>query len=304
MSHSPVAAILGIDLGTTNCAFAYAAAHQADAPVQPFPIPQLVNPGEVRAEPLLPSCLFLPGAADFPEGSTALPWDPAPPNVVGQLAKKRGVEVPHRVVLSAKSWLSYSGVDRTSAILPLAADEGMPRVSPSEASRRYLEHLRQSWNHAHPELPFEQQMVLVTVPASFDAVARELTLGAAHQAGYGEVVLLEEPQAAFYAWLERHADWRNRVRPGDLILVVDVGGGTTDFSLIAITESAGELQLERVAVGEHILLGGDNMDLALAHFEAHLVDGRHPAELLGDAFDAQLHWTSGQMKSPSEPRGP
>ena len=262
----PPAAVLGIDLGTTNCAFAFALVQDEAISVQPFPIPQLVNPGEVRAEPLLPSCLFLPGAADFPEGSTALPWDPAPPNVAGQLAKKRGVEVPHRVVLSAKSWLSYSGVDRTSQILPLAADEGMPRISPAEASRRYLEHLRQAWNHSHPELPFERQMVLVTVPASFDAVARELTLAAAAQAGLGEVVLLEEPQAAFYAWIERHPDWRSRVRPGDLILVVDVGGGTTDFSLIAITEANGELQLDRVAVGEHILLGGDNMDLALAHF--------------------------------------
>jgi molecular chaperone DnaK (HSP70) len=265
MSNSP-AHVIGIDLGTTNCALAFIRAKEEDAQVQPFAIEQLVNPGEVRAEPLLPSCLFLPGAADFPEGSTALPWDPTPPNVIGQLAKKRGVEVPHRVVLSAKSWLSYTGVDRTSAILPLAADEGMPQVSPAEASRRYLEHLRQAWNHAKPDEPFEKQMVLVTVPASFDAVARELTVEAAKQAGYGDVVLLEEPQAAFYAWIERHPDWRKRVRPGDLILVVDVGGGTTDFSLIAISESGGELQLERVAVGEHILLGGDNMDLALAHF--------------------------------------
>ena len=265
MSHTPTA-VIGIDLGTTNSALASASVLDEAIAVQPFAIPQLVNPGEVRAEPLLPSCLFLPGAADFPEGSTALPWDPAPPNVVGQLAKKRGVEVPHRVVLSAKSWLSYSGVDRTSEILPLAADEGMPRISPAEASRRYLEHLRQAWNHKHPELPFERQTVLVTVPASFDAVARDLTLAASKQAGLGEVVLLEEPQAAFYAWIERHPDWRSRVRPGDLILVVDVGGGTTDFSLIAITESNGELQLDRVAVGEHILLGGDNMDLALAHF--------------------------------------
>ncbi len=260
--------VLGIDLGTTNCALSFVDASEADEPhtVQPFAIPQLVNPGEVRAEALLPSCLFLPGAADFPEGSTALPWDPAPPNVLGQLAKKRGVEVPHRVVLSAKSWLSYSGVDRTSAILPLAAGEEMPRVSPSEASRRFLEHLRQAWNHEHPKAPFERQQVLVTVPASFDAVARELTLGAAHDAGYKDVVLLEEPQAAFYAWIERHPDWRSRVKPGDLILVVDVGGGTTDFSLIAVTEAEGQLQLDRVAVGEHILLGGDNMDLALAHF--------------------------------------
>ncbi len=179
MSITP-AAVLGIDLGTTNAALAFAIPTEAETAVQPFPAPQLVNPGEVRAEALLPSCLFLPGAADVPEGSTALPWDATPPNVVGQLAKQRGVEVPHRVVLSAKSWLSYSGVDRTSAILPLAADEGMARISPAEASRRFLEHIRQAWNYAHPELPFDRQMVVLTdsatVPRSRCAFTRTTVL--------------------------------------------------------------------------------------------------------------------------------
>ena len=261
--------VIGIDLGTTNSALAFAelvagADPFAPANVQLLPIPQLVNPGEVRDEDLLPSFLYLPGATDFPAGATALPWNPDPPCVVGRLAQKRGAEVSGRLVSSAKSWLSHSGVDRTSPLLPFRAPEGVDKISPVEASRRYLEHLRDAWNAQQPKAPFAAQQVLVTVPASFDAVARELTLDAARQAGYANITLLEEPQAAFYAWIERHSDWRERVQVGDLILVVDIGGGTTDFSLIAVTESAGELALNRVAVGEHILLGGDNVDLALA----------------------------------------
>jgi hypothetical protein len=261
--------VIGIDLGTTNCALAYAEVKPdadpfAPANVQLAAIPQLVNPSETRAEDLLPSFLYLPGATDFPAGSLALPWDAARDYAVGRLAQKRGVENAGRLVSSAKSWLSHSGVDRTSALLPFRAPEGVENVSPVEASRRYLEYLRQAWDSTMPEAPFTAQQVLVTVPASFDAVARELTLDAARQAGYQNITLLEEPQAAFYAWIERHPDWRERVRVGDLILVVDIGGGTTDFTLIAVTESAGELALNRVAVGEHILLGGDNIDLALA----------------------------------------
>ncbi|MBV9772252.1 MAG: Hsp70 family protein, partial [Bryobacterales bacterium] len=266
--------VIGIDLGTTNCALAYAAG-DGDLLDQPsvavLEIPQLVNPGEVRDEPLLPSFLYVPGTADFPAGSIALPWDESPGYVVGALAQKRGAEVASRLVSSAKSWLSHAGVDRTAPILPPNAPEGVPKVSPVEASRRYLEHLRNAWNSKMPDALFTGQQVLVTVPASFDAVARELTLKAAEEAGYKNLLLLEEPQAAFYAWIERHPDWRERVRVGDLILVVDIGGGTTDFTLIAVTEQAGELALERVAVGEHILLGGDNIDLALArHLEQQL----------------------------------
>jgi hypothetical protein len=260
---------IGIDLGTTNSALAYAeiaAAADPFAPanVQLAAIPQLVNPGEVRDESLLPSFLYLAGASDFPAGAMALPWDAERSFVVGCLAQKRGAENVGRLVSSAKSWLSHSGVDRTSALLPFRAPEGVAKISPVEATRRYLEHLREAWDAQHPDAPFTAQQVLVTVPASFDAVARELTLEAAKQAGYRNVTLLEEPQAAFYAWIERHDDWRQRAQPGDLILVVDIGGGTTDFTLIAVTESNGELALERIAVGDHILLGGDNIDLALA----------------------------------------
>ncbi|MBL8226986.1 MAG: Hsp70 family protein [Bryobacterales bacterium] len=261
--------VIGIDLGTTNCGVASAdTSLAADAlhlpPVELQPVTQLVNPGEVTPEALLPSSLYIPDEKDFPEGSTVLPWEHDASFVVGTLAQRRGVERSNRLVNSAKSWLSHSGVDRTSTILPLNAPEGTRKVSPLEASRHYLEHVRKAWDHAHPDAPFGDQQVLVTVPASFDAVARELTQRAAEEAGYKSVTLLEEPQAAFYAWLERHPDWRERVKVGDLILVVDIGGGTTDFTLIAVTESCGELSLERVAVGDHILLGGDNLDLALA----------------------------------------
>ena len=263
--------VIGIDLGTTNCSLAFADPAAITDPhqlpeVKLFSIPQLVNPGEVQEETVLPSFLFLPGALDFPPGSLALPWNPDPPYVAGRLAQNRGVENAARLVHSAKSWLCHTGVDRSAAILPSNAPDGVNKISPIEASRAYLDHLRCAWEWKRPDAPFDQQQVLLTVPASFDAVARELTLRAAKLAGYQDVILLEEPQAAFYAWIERHPDWRERIKVGDLILVADIGGGTTDFTLITVTEENGELKLERVAVGDHILLGGDNMDLALARF--------------------------------------
>jgi len=265
-----VAHSIGIDLGTTNSALAFTEIAESQTteqmqPVQLASIPQLTNANEVGAEPLLPSFLYIPGERDFAAGATALPWNPKPAYVVGKLAQRRGAEVSSRLVSSAKSWLSYSAVDRTAAMLPWKAAEGLARISPLDASTEYLRHLRAAWDHEHPEAPFDKQEVLVTIPASFDAIARELTQRAAESAGYHNVTMLEEPQAAFYAWIERHPDWRQRVGKGDLVLVVDIGGGTTDFTLIAVTEQDGELRLERVAVGEHILLGGDNIDLALAH---------------------------------------
>ncbi|MGH9639957.1 MAG: Hsp70 family protein, partial [Bryobacteraceae bacterium] len=184
--------------------------------------------------------------------------------VTGQLARARGVENASRLVASAKSWLSHQTADPAQALLPLAAPEGIQKVSPVEASRQYLEHMRLAWDQTHGETKFQEQAVLITVPASFDAAARDLTQRAAKLAGYPEVTIIEEPQAAFYAWLERNPDWREQVKPGDLILVVDIGGGTTDFTLISVTEHEGELELARVAVGEHLVLGGDNMDLAVA----------------------------------------
>ena len=279
---------IGIDLGTTNCALAWTEL-SGDGTVHLAPIPQLVNANEVAAEPLLPSFLYIPGERDFPPGSIALPWNAEPRFVAGKLAQRRGAEVSSRLVSSAKSWLSYSSVDRTAAMLPWKAAEGVTHISPVDASAEYLKHLRSAWDEEHPDDPFDRQEVLVTVPASFDAVARDLTGKAAEAAGYRNLVMLEEPQAAFYAWIDRHPGWRQTVNKGDLVLVVDIGGGTTDFTLIAVTEKAGELQLERVAVGEHILLGGDNIDLALAHTVAAdlAAKGRKI-----DAFQLQALWSN------------
>lgn len=256
--------VIGIDLGTTNSALAFAPANEDRAAVELFPLLQLVNPGETASLNLLPSSLYIPGQREFVEGALALPWNSNPPYIAGQLARARGVENASRLVASAKSWLSHQTADPAQPLLPLAAPEGIQKISPVDASRQYLEHMRLAWDQAHSEAKFKDQAVLITVPASFDAAARDLTQRAAKLAGYPEVTIIEEPQAAFYAWIERNPNWREQVKPGDLILVVDIGGGTTDFTLISVTEQDGELQLERVAVGEHLVLGGDNMDLAVA----------------------------------------
>ncbi|MGO9270156.1 MAG: Hsp70 family protein [Terriglobia bacterium] len=263
--------IVGIDLGTTNSALAHcpaAVAEDAD-PISVQDIPQLVNPNEVAERRLLPSFLYIPGEVDFPKGSLALPWEREPRFVIGELARKRGAESPARLVASAKSWLCYAAVDRTADLLPWQAPEEVPKLSPIEVSSHFLQYLRSVWDNHYakkkPELALTEQEVLLTVPASFDEEARELTRLAAERAGLKNVTLLEEPQAAFYAWLDNQGDgWRSRIKVGDLVLVCDVGGGTTDFSLITVSEENGELALKRVAVGDHILLGGDNMDLALA----------------------------------------
>ena len=262
--------VVGIDLGTTNCALAWVDTTAGEAArVRIQEIPQLVNPGEVAARTLLPSFLYAPGDVDFPAGSLLLPWDETPRFVTGELARRRGAENPLRLVASAKSWLSHGGANRTAPILPWGAPDEVPHISPVDASAEYLKHLAAVFHRevagGDAALALVHQDVLLTVPASFDEEARELTVRAARSAGLERVTLLEEPQAAFYAWLDALGDgWRRRVRVGDLVLVCDVGGGTTDFSLIAVGERDGDLTLERVAVGEHILLGGDNMDLALA----------------------------------------
>ena len=265
--------IVGIDLGTTHCVLAYTS---TDVPeheppdVRLLEIPQVVGAGEVQAQPLLPSFLLLPGPHDVPEGALALPWNAEADAAVGVYARERGAELPTRLVASAKSWLSHTGVDRTSAILPWNAPEDARRVSPLEASVRYLAHLRDAWNERmaqeDPDVRLETQEIYLTVPASFDPVARELTVRAAREAGFENLTLLEEPQAAFYAWIRaRGADWREAVEVGESVLVCDVGGGTTDLSLIEVVEEEGNLELRRAAVGNHVLLGGDNMDLTLAY---------------------------------------
>jgi hypothetical protein len=264
---------IGIDLGTTHSALSYVDLQASDgekADQGVLPVPQLSAPGTVEALPLLPSFMYLPHPDELAPGELALPWsngEAAP--VVGEMARSRGAGTPIRLVSSAKSWLSHPSVDRRAAILPTDAPEEVARVSPLTASTRYLDHLKHAWNAAHPEAPFEQQAVTVTIPASFDPAARELTAEAARDAGYGSPVLLEEPQAALYSWIQgSNGAWRKQVKAGDIVLVVDVGGGTSDFSLIAILERDGNLEPHRVAVGDHILLGGDNMDLALAHLVA------------------------------------
>jgi molecular chaperone DnaK (HSP70) len=260
---------VGIDLGTTNCALAFARTGD-EAQLEVLEVPQLVAAGEVQARPLLPSFLYLPSEVELPAGALALPWDRSGHDAVGVFAREQGASVPDRLVASAKSWLSHAGADRRGKILPWGAEGDVPRVSPVDASARYLAHLRAAWDHAHPDAPLAAQDVVVTVPASFDAVARELTVEACRAAGLSEhLTLLEEPQAALYAWLARSGErWRKEVAVGDLILVVDVGGGTTDLSLIEVQDREGTLELRRVAVGDHILLGGDNMDLTLAHVVA------------------------------------
>jgi hypothetical protein len=263
---------IGIDLGTTHCALAYVDITESDGENTRYgvlDIPQLTAPGSVENMALLPSFLYLPHTDELAPGDLSLPWSDRQDFAVGEFARARGAQTPIRLVSSAKSWLCHSGVDRRAAILPFDAPPEVARVSPLEASTRYLRHLRQAWDQAHPEAPFDQQDVTVTIPASFDPAARELTAEAARAAGYQQLTLLEEPQAALYNWIQGSmGGWRKDVKPGDIILVVDVGGGTSDFSLMAVLEREGQLELHRVAVGDHILLGGDNMDLTLAHIVA------------------------------------
>ncbi|KAF1029131.1 MAG: Chaperone protein DnaK [Burkholderia plantarii] len=263
---------IGIDLGTTHCALSYVdlAASEGDTPVQQvLPVAQLSSPGAIDSPSLLPSFLYLPHPGELTPGDLTLPWTTSRDYAVGEMARSRGAGTPIRLVSSAKSWLCHPGVDRRAAILPNDAPPEVERVSPLEASVRYLTHLREAWDNAHPYAPFAEQDVTVTIPASFDPAARELTAKAAQAAGYARMTLLEEPQAALYSWIQKSGGgWRKDVKVGDIILVVDVGGGTTDLSLIAVVEREGNLELHRVAVGEHILLGGDNMDLALAHVVA------------------------------------
>ncbi|TCT21500.1 Hsp70 family protein [Thiobaca trueperi] len=260
---------VGIDLGTTHCALSYVDAEKSEGEdiVQALlPIPQLVSPGTVEARPLLPSFLYLPHPDEFRADDLGLPWQSDPTRIGGELARSQGATTPIRLVSSAKSWLCHPDLDRKAPILPAGAPDEIPQISPFEASVQFLSHLRDAWNGMHPYEPLDRQEVTVTVPASFDPAARELTAEAARAIGIKHLVLLEEPQAALYSWVnDSRGEWRHQVRVGDVILVVDVGGGTTDLSLIAVTENAGALELTRVAVGEHILLGGDNMDLALAY---------------------------------------
>ena len=260
---------VGIDLGTTNCVLSYRSISEENAPVQVFPIAQLIASGQVQELNQLPSFLYQAHETELAPGTTVLPWTQQPNALVGTIARQMGNKTPMRLVASAKSWLCHGGVDRREAFLPQSGQtdtDDIDKVSPLKATELYLAHLISAWDHQHACAPLAQQQVTITIPASFDPAAKELTAEAARNAGFKQVTLLEEPQAALYSWIDSNNDkWREQVELGDLVLVVDVGGGTTDLSLVSVTEHNGNLALERIAVGEHILLGGDNMDLALAY---------------------------------------
>lgn len=260
---------VGIDLGTTNSVLSYLELERCDgdeAPIETLAISQLTRPGVVGEQNQLPSFIYQAHEAELSKDDIALPWEDHPQAIVGEIARVLGGKTPIRLVSSAKSWLSHSGVDCRSALLPIQAPEEVQRVSPLQASIHYLQHIRDTWDHGHPDEPLSEQDLVITVPASFDPAARELTLEAAHSIGLKQAILLEEPQSALYSWIQTsQGDWRKQVKTGDIILVVDVGGGTTDLSLIAVTDEDGNLALNRIAIGDHILLGGDNMDLSLAY---------------------------------------
>jgi Ethanolamine utilization protein EutJ (predicted chaperonin) len=260
---------IGIDLGTTHCVMSYVdlAESDMDRHVQEVvAIPQLTSPGVVEDLLQLPSFIYQAHPAELAEGSTALPWNAKPEFLVGEIARNLGSKTPIRLVSSAKSWLCHAGVDCKSPILPADAPDEVERISPFQATTAYLQHMCEAWRNLHPNAPIKNQDVTITVPASFDPAARELTIESARSVGLNQAILLEEPQSALYSWIEKSAGkWRKNTNVGDVILVVDIGGGTTDLSLIAVTEQDGNLELTRVAVGDHILLGGDNMDLALAY---------------------------------------
>ncbi|ACL02471.1 putative DnaK-related protein (molecular chaperone) [Desulfatibacillum aliphaticivorans] len=287
--------IIGIDLGTTNSVVSYVPVNTEEGKhpdIRLFKVPQLTAPGAIEDRETLPSFVLLPGAHDVPADGLKLPWNENANRAVGAFARDRGAEIPHRLISSSKSWLCQTGVGRNNPILPWGSkDQDLEKMSPVQASAAILSHIRDAWNHVMAKddssLRLENQEIFLTVPASFDAVARELTVQAAKIAGL-EATLLEEPQAAFYSWIwASSGKWRDQVNVGDLVLVCDLGGGTTDFSLIHVKEEEGDLVLERVAVGDHLLVGGDNMDLTLAHLVAGKV-GKSGKKL--DAWQMRGLW--------------
>ncbi|TWT34189.1 Hsp70 family protein [Blastopirellula retiformator] len=275
--EAPSRYVVGIDLGTTNSAVAFVDTEAAPGQLQSFSIPQIVASQQVEARSTLPSFHYEAAKSEFTTDALKLPWSKRDETYcVGMFARDHGVTVPSRVINSAKSWLSHTGVDRTAALLPWHGASDLEKLSPLTVSARLLAHVRAAWNAAHPDYPLERQDIVLTLPASFDEIARELTVAAAAEAGLKRVVLIEEPQAAFYAWLDKHKEnWESLVSPGQTILVCDIGGGTSDFTLIRVRQGEdGKVQFHRVAVGEHLILGGDNLDLTLAtYLEQKLTGG-------------------------------
>ncbi|MEX2173213.1 MAG: Hsp70 family protein [Pirellulaceae bacterium] len=301
LENQPSRFVVGIDLGTTNSAVCYVDTHERPWRVRVLEIPQLVAPSQVESRDTLPSFHYQPPAGER-NATEGVPY------TVGFLARDWGAGQPGRVVASAKSWLCHTGVDRTAELLPWHAAADVERISPVEASSRYLAHQRDAWNQRFKSEPLDRQDIVLTLPASFDEIARELTVQAAARAGLARVVLIEEPQAAFYAWIYKHqANWDQLARPGQKILVCDIGGGTTDFTLIRVRRSEqGKVQFHRVAVGDHLLLGGDNMDLALAqHLEARLTQAsgvrKHP-DSEATSIDLENHREADASRSPESSR--
>ena len=324
--EAPSRYVVGIDLGTTNSAVAYVDTSDESATpneswkIKNFPVRQLVAAGQVEARDSLPSFHYEPAKNEFGDGNEALqlPWakqraqqkkqKAAVNHIVGTLARDHGAEAPSRLIASAKSWLCHTGVDRTQDLLPWHGAEDTTRLSPVEASARFLKHIRRAWDASFPDEKLADQDIVLTLPASFDEVARELTVEAAARAGLKRVVLIEEPQAAFYHWIDSHRDtWQEHVQPRQKILVCDVGGGTSDFTLILVRQNSddpqGEVQFHRVAVGDHLILGGDNLDLALAqHLESRLAgDGNKLPPRRWDALWRQCRQVKETMLGASAP---
>ena len=288
--QSPSRFIVGVDLGTTNSAASYVDTHEDNWEIKTLPIPQLVAPFQIEERETLPSFHYQSTDAEAKDGMLSLPWRETKPDfAVGVLARDEGVTKPGRLIASAKSWLSHAGVDRTADLLPWQGDAEVEQLSPVEASSLYLEHIRDVWDQRFPKYPLADQDLIVTLPASFDEVARELTVEAAKRAGLPRVLLIEEPQAAFYAWVYRHSDdWHEQIQQGQKILVCDIGGGTTDFTLIRVSKhgDTDDVQFHRVAVGDHLILGGDNLDLTLANFVEHKIS--ETGKLSGRQWDVLL----------------
>lgn len=289
--------IIGIDLGTTNCTLSYASLKNQESEknsLNQFSILQVIKSHEMNESLSLPSFIYFPLSEELSSGATHLPWDKSSSFTIGAFARDRGAELPHQVIASAKSWLCHPHINRREKLLPLEGDENK-RFSPLEACAETLKYLKEAWNYAKPHEKFEEQVVLVTIPASFDPSARQLVQEAAQLASYPEIMLLEEPQAAFYAWLDKHSEeWRKDLKVGDVILVIDIGGGTTDFSLISVEQEEGNLNLKRQAVGSHLLLGGDNIDLSLAYLvkqkledQGHSIDHWQLQSLVHQCRDAK-----------------
>jgi molecular chaperone DnaK (HSP70) len=274
--------IIGIDLGTTNSAVSYIDTNAKHLFVQTLAIPQFTAPGRIEYLATLPSFCYLRAREEWPTGAFKLPWKEEQTTFVGQFAKDHGARVPTRLVQSAKSWLCNVAADRRDRILPIDAADPSQRLSPVEASAKYLQHIKEAWNatiaKADAASEFEAQEIILTVPASFDEVARSLTVEVARLAGFTHITLLEEPQAAFYSWIAQHEkSWEQGFKEGDAVLVCDVGGGTTDFSLIEVQQKGEKLTFQRMAVGDHLLLGGDNMDVSLAYYIEKKIESQgHP----------------------------